>query len=187
MGQYKRRIYLINPSFQLKFSFLVCILLFISSLIYPLTIYKTLTTIAGKLGNSSPSLKTNIEEMRQSLLIVLSIWQVGYMGLIFIICIFFSHKIAGPMYKLTKWFRGIRDGQNMGNLSFRHGDYFHDIAEEFNLTFNHMQENYKNDFVYLSEVNTYLSNLSLVVPDDKKVVLNEINKKLTEIQERFNN
>ncbi|MEK6625776.1 MAG: hypothetical protein AABY86_12445 [Bdellovibrionota bacterium] len=60
------------------------------------------------------------------------------------------------------------------------------MADEFNLTFEQIQENYKKDLVYLSEVNTYLANLSMVVPDDKKVVLNEINRKLTEIQERFN-
>jgi iron-sulfur cluster repair protein YtfE (RIC family) len=46
-------------------------------------------------------------------------------------------------------------------------------------------EEYQNDFVYLSEVNAYINNLSLVVPDDKKPVLSEIHKKLSDIQRKF--
>ena len=56
----------------------------------------------------------------------------------------------------------------------------------FNKTFENIQENYRKDFVYLSEVSAYINNLSLVVPDDKKIVLSEISKKLEEIQSRFN-
>jgi len=128
-----------------------------------------------------------IEDTKWQLIIFLSIFQIAYVLLIFIVCIFFSHKIAGPLYKLMKHMRAIREGQNLGELYFRKGDYFPEVADEFNLTFEKIQENYKNDFVYLSEVNAYLNNLSLVVPDDKKVVLTEINKKLLEIQDRFNN
>jgi hypothetical protein len=89
------------------------------------------------------------------------------------------------MYKVQQYLATIRDGDFSGKLKFRNGDYFHEIAEDINETFETVQENYKNDFVYLSEVNAYLNNLSLVVPDDKKVVLKEITHKLSEIQSRF--
>ena len=35
-------------------------------------------------------------------------------------------------------------------------------------------------------VNSYLKNLEVVLPEDKKVVLQEINQKLSDIQNRFN-
>lgn len=89
------------------------------------------------------------------------------------------------MYKVQKYLASIRDGDFSGKLYFRNGDYFQEVADDLNETFETIQENYKNDFVYLSEVNAYLNNLSLVVPDDKKVVLKEITHKLTEIQTRF--
>ena len=51
---------------------------------------------------------------------------------------------------------------------------------------NHLEEEeHKKDLVYISEVTTYINNLSLVVPEDKRVVLNEIIVKLNEIQNRF--
>ena len=149
--------------------------------------YQYISEIILKLGEAKPELSNNIEETRNKLLIFLSIFQVGYTILVFVVSIFISHKIAGPIYKLVKYMKGIRNGENLGQLFFRKGDYFPELAEEFNETFEKINENYKNDFVYISEVNAYLKNLSLVLPDDKKVVLTEINKKLLEIQNRFNN
>lgn len=78
-----------------------------------------------------------------------------------------------------------RDGQHVPRLTFRNGDYFQDLADDFNDTILSVQERHKNDVVYLAEISSYLNNLSLVVPEDKKAVISEINKKLSEIQERF--
>ncbi len=79
----------------------------------------------------------------------------------------------------------MREDHNPGDLFFRKGDYFQDLAEDVNETFAHLENNYKNDLVYLSEVTSYINNLSLVVPDDKRVVLNEISSRLSMMQDRF--
>ncbi len=186
MAAYKRKIYLINPNFQLRFSLYVCLFLFISSLIYPVTIYNLVTELALKVSTVSPEITAQVTERKKDLIIFLSLWQLGFTVMIFVVCIFISHKIAGPIYKLRKYLQAIKNNNPQGRLFFRNGDYFPEVAEDFNEAFEHIQENYKKDFVYLSEVNTYLNNLSLVVPDDKKVVISEINKKLSEIQDRFN-
>lgn len=116
---------------------------------------------------------------------MLSIWQLGFTLLVFILCIFLSHKIAGPMYKLQKFLHDVQDNGFNGRLFFRKGDYFQEVAEDINDTFEELEEKYQNDMVYLGEVSSYLNNLSMVVPDDKKVVLNEITQRLGEIQERY--
>lgn len=132
-----------------------------------------------------PELSSSIADKRKNLIIILALWQLGFTTLVFIIGIFFTHKIAGPIYKMKKHLRMIRDGQTSDDLYFRKGDHFQELAEEFNETINKIREDYKQDFVYLSEVNAYINNLSLVVPDDKKPVLSEINQKLIEIQKKF--
>lgn len=184
---YKRTIFLINPPFQIRFSLYVAILVFISSLVYPWVLWDVLTSFIGFIAEKSPEIATQVKKQREVLLSLLIIWQLGFTFIVFIACIFFSHKIAGPIFKLQKFLAGIRDGNPHGELYFRKGDYFQEVADDFNDTFDGIQENQKKDFVYLSEVSAYINNLSLVVPDDKKVVLNEINKRLNEIQERFNN
>lgn len=185
MAGYKRRIYLINPGFQIRFSLLISLIIFISSVIYPLTILDLIDKFAAMMSSQSPELVAQLEDKKTTLIVILALWQIGFTSLAFITCIFMTHKVAGPLYKVQKYLATIRDGQLNGKLFFRNGDYFKEIADDLNDTFETIQENYKNDFVYLSEVNAYLNNLSLVVPDDKKVVLKEITQKLTEIQNRF--
>jgi methyl-accepting chemotaxis protein len=135
---------------------------------------------------SSAQLKQSLEAKRKSLISVLALWQIGFTALVFIMCIFLTHKVAGPLFKLQKFFTAIAEGGDNGRLFFRSGDYFTELADSYNDAINQLKEDYKNDFVYLSEVSAYINNLSLVVPDDKKAVLNEINKRLTEIQGKFN-
>jgi signal transduction histidine kinase len=130
-------------------------------------------------------LAKSLESKEETLFIFLALWQLGLTILVFIICIFFSHKIAGPMYKLRQFLNRMRDGQPYSKLLFRNGDYFIEVADDINETFEKISDDYKNDFVYLSEVNAYINNLSMVVPSDKKVVLTKITERLDEIQTRF--
>lgn len=212
MAGYKRSIYLINPKFQLRFSLYVCLFLFLSSIVYPITIYDVMSnfldssvkqkekiellyercgsTCADLQGKdktiSAKQLQQSLEAKRKSLISVLALWQIGFTALVFIMCIFLTHKVAGPLFKLQKFFTAIAEGGDNGRLFFRSGDYFTELADSYNDAINQLKEDYKNDFVYLSEVSAYINNLSLVVPDDKKAVLNEINKRLNEIQGKFN-
>ena len=43
-----------------------------------------------------------------------------------------THRIAGPIYRLRKAMGKILAGETVGAVRFRDGDYFHEIAEEFN-------------------------------------------------------
>lgn len=182
---YKRSIILINPKFQIKFSVLVCLFLFISSIFYPLTIFDLVTKLVEQATANSPEMADKMVSYKNNLVIVLAMFQLGFTAITFIACLLFSHKIAGPIYKVQKYLSAIRDREGNGRLFFRNGDYFAELADDFNDTFEVIQEDYKKDMVYLSEVSSYVSNLSMVVPEDKKVVLEEINSKLDEIQKRY--
>lgn len=185
MAGYKRNTYLINPRFQVRFSLYVCGLVFISSLIYPLTIYDLFTSFIDSVSPTAPAAAAQLAEKRSDLIFVLALWQVGFSALVFIGCIFFSHKIAGPMFKLQKFLREKIEGSEHGKLFFRKGDYFHEIADDFNEAFETIEGDHREDLVYLSEVRSYINNLAMVVPEDKKAVLNEISTKLTKIQRKF--
>ena len=191
MSKNNRKIFLINPPFQLKFSFYVCLLIFLSSLIYPVTIFELLSNFLEFASNNVHKLpefklvSENLQSKRNALIIVLVLWQLGFIGIAFIANIFLTHKVAGPIFKLKKFFQAIADGEDNGKLKFRDGDYFEDLAVAYNDAISALKEDHKNDLVYLSEVTTYLNNLKLVVPNDKKVVLNEIISKLNQMQEKF--
>jgi hypothetical protein len=133
----------------------------------------------------NPEIAAMYEGKRNSLVLFLVLLHMGFTCLTFLSCIFFSHKIAGPLYKLKKHLSEIRAHGTKGPLFFRKGDYFLDLADDVNQTIDQLNETHKNDLIYLGEVNSYINNLTLVVPDDKKIILHEISSKLSEMQERY--
>jgi hypothetical protein len=155
------------------------------SIIYPISIYELMNSIIAHFSLKNPEIAARYVNQRDTLILFLCLLHVGLTCLTFFICILLSHKIVGPLYQLQKHLKLIREGQHVENLSFRGGDYFQELATDVNETFSHLDNRYKDDLVYLSEVASYINNLSMVVPDDKRVVLNEISSRLSSIQERF--
>jgi methyl-accepting chemotaxis protein len=58
--------------------------------------------------------------------------QVILLSLTFLISIFMSHKIAGPLYKLNQFFREAKAGNLDQVLFFRNRDYFQELVPEYN-------------------------------------------------------
>jgi signal transduction histidine kinase len=159
----------------------VCSLIFISSLIYPFTIYE----IFNEFFRLNPSSSEILQKNRDSLILWLTIIQLIYLSVVFFVCIFISHKIAGPMYKLSNFLDNYIDGNPPNKLYFRKGDNFTEIADKINLVFERFDEERSQDFEYLKEVSLYIKNLSVVVPEDKKPVISEITTKLDQILSRY--
>lgn len=90
------------------------------------------------------------------------------------------------MFKLQKFLQDKKNGTGHDKLYFRKGDYFHEVADDVNAAFDQLDKNHHSDLVYLDEVKSYLGNLSMVVPEDKQAVLQEITSRIELIQERYN-
>lgn len=180
MASYKRSVFLINPRFQYKFSFILISFVLLSTIIYPFVIFDLFERII----QLQPDKAADVAGARNDLLVVLAVVEAVILGFLFIFSIFVSHKIAGPMYKLKNHLRALREGAELKPLFFRNGDYFKDVAEEVNLTLEYFKEQRQEDFVYLEEVAAYIANLSLVVPEDKKPILREIQANLSKVQSR---
>lgn len=149
-------------------------------MIYPLTIYDIFEQIFAL----NPDMTEKIKSNRDQLLLFLGIMQMAILGIVFVITIFISHKIAGPMYKLKTYLTNIKNGGEISPLYFRKGDYFADLADDVNDYVQSLEQQREQDFEYLQEVASYIANLALVIPEDKKPVLQEILSKLAEIQSR---
>jgi hypothetical protein len=180
---YKRSIFLVNPAFQLNFTLIVCSIIFISSLIYPIIIMDFFTELSVRL----PEISANVKLAQTDLILLLGVIQLLFISMVFIIFIFLSHRIAGPMHKLKNHLANIRQGGAITPLTFRDGDHFHDVAEEVSLFLETLSFNQEGDFQYLDEVALYINNLEAAVPDDKKPILSEISRRLLEIKARYKN
>jgi hypothetical protein len=178
---YKRSIFLINPPFQLRFSLIVSSVILISTLIYPVIILDFFSLISKRI----PSLAAEIAEVQSDLILYLVLIQFVLALLVFLSFIFFTHKIAGPLYKLRIHLEGIREGKTITPLIFRNGDYFQEIADEVTLFLESVRVKQERDFEQVEDVVQYLDNIATVVPEDKKPVMSEISRQLTEIRDRY--
>jgi hypothetical protein len=52
--------------------------------------------------------------------------------IIFLFCLKFSHRVAGPIYNLTQHLNRIETLQDLKNVKFRKGDYFQELEDAFN-------------------------------------------------------
>lgn len=131
--QYRRNIFLINRPFQMRFSFYVCSWLFALSFVYPIIIYNLFNYLARylQLDPNGPGLAA-IQGTRKEVLLLLVVFQVIFLIITFMISVFLSHRIAGPLYKLKSFFRQNGDGKLSPEIHFREHDHFKDVADEYN-------------------------------------------------------
>ncbi len=178
---YKRSTFLIDPRFQLRFSIVISLMFILGSLIYAFVVYDFISD----LGNQYALTKLGVGEAAKSFLIFLIPFQFLLTSLVILTAIFLTHKVAGPLYKLKNHLLHIREGDPISPLEFRTGDNFLDVADEVSLFLEWVTANQDADFKYVSEVAAYIDNLAMVIPDDKKPVLNEISTRLKEISSRY--
>jgi len=128
-----RRTFLVNRPFQLRFSIFVCLWVVAISFVYPLIIqqlFEALMRYAEKDPGSAP-LK-QIQVAKEDLINLLFWSQVGFVTLAFMFSIFVSHRIAGPLYKLTEAMKKAKYSTLKEVIQFREKDYFKEIATAFN-------------------------------------------------------
>lgn len=144
MSVSRRRVFLINKYFQFRFSAYVFGWVLAVSFVYPIIIYNLFSFFASylQLDVNGPDLKM-IEEVRLQVLTLLILFQILFMTLTFLVSIFMSHRIAGPIYKLTQFMQRATQGDFSTRLEFRQKDYFPEVANDFNLMINKIQEEFE--------------------------------------------
>jgi len=131
---YQRRLLLINKPFQLRFAFYVVSWMIALSVTYPLIIFELFEMMGRVLlkVSNDPSIGEQILAKRQEIFLLLVLLQFAIMSVIFLVSIFLSHRIAGPVYKLMKSMEEARAGKLTGPIFFRKNDHFKELADGFN-------------------------------------------------------
>lgn len=139
---WRRRKYIIKKGLQFRYIGLVFTLALIASVVTGWTVFATSWHFLGeKLASVYPQGRlvyvlraTNLALIRNLLLIS---------PLIFIIGLLFSHRIAGPVYRIGKTLEDISKG-NLGlRIKLREGDELVDLAD----TINNLMENFNKTLV----------------------------------------
>ena len=80
---------------------------------------------------AGPSI-AGLHETRKQVIVLLVFLQLLFLSITFLISIFTSHRIAGPLYKLRQFFKKSTDSGQFEELRFRKGDHFQELAQDYN-------------------------------------------------------
>lgn len=142
---YKRSIYIINKKFQFKYIFIILILTFSAVFVVSfVTFYVIWTNVINEfffIQDASKKLGDIYLKTTELLIIPLLILAFVFS----IIGILYSHKIAGPLYRVQKICEEIGKGNLNINVKFRKGDEFHEVADSLNKVIHSLKNMVKED------------------------------------------
>ena len=166
--------------------------MFISSLVliasspYPYVIYKIIESFFSKISegycSNLETITFSFEQNKKELILFLVAWQIGFAIFVFIISIFQSHKIAGPIYKLRKLLDEIKNGSIPQNIRFRNGDHFFDLADDVNEALEALRSKKNTDYQYMEDVEKFLEEISSQINPESKDRLKDISQKITQMK-----
>lgn len=177
--QNKRKIFLINPAFQLKYSFYVVSWIFALSLLYPVVISNIFDFfLSVSKGAQPPDTIGVLQQMRSEILFLVVFFHIFFILTVFLLSLFVSHRIAGPMFKLQGYIEKARKGDIKKSLRFRDADHFQGLADSYNELMEEMeglvQVNVKNVRTAIKKIESALDFTSDKGKADLKKALTEL-------------
>ncbi|MGE0614403.1 MAG: hypothetical protein AB7P04_02085 [Bacteriovoracia bacterium] len=182
----RRNIFLINKKFQLRFSFYVCSWLLVLSLVYPLLITNLFESFVKLAKYQGDSQLVNSIAPYQAEVMNLLIWlEVAFLAVTFLISIFISHKIAGPIYKLQQFFLSAQGGQIRRNLKFRKYDHFQELADGYNVLIDGIDQSMNKKVETVSTAIARIENAMKGVDKSGQAELEAVVKDLKELRQNL--
>ncbi len=128
----KRKIILINKSFQLSLIFKFIMINIVIMIIYGGFLYLFLNSeVESNLYSAHVTYK-NIQQMLFPIILTLSIINIMFSSaLIFIFVVFASHKISGPMYRFNQILIDFKNKKLKSYFKLREGDQLYEISSSF--------------------------------------------------------
>lgn len=128
---FRRKRYLIKKGLQFRYIGVIFALVVLASIVAGYTVFATGWTLLGeKLADVYPQGRLIHVFKTTNLILIRNLLLVS--PLIFILGLLFSHKIAGPVYKIERTIYEIAKG-NLGlRIRLRKGDELWDLAEVIN-------------------------------------------------------
>lgn len=148
---FRRRKYLIKKGLQFRYIGIVFVLAVLASIVTGYTVFATGWTLLGeKLANVYPQGRLLYVFKAVNLALIRNLLLAS--PFVFLLALFFSHKIAGPVYRIEKSINEIARG-NLGlRISLRRGDELQDLAEMINV----MTERFKNTIILSKEADAQI-------------------------------
>jgi methyl-accepting chemotaxis protein len=129
----RRRNYLIDRRFQISFALRFCVLVVVSALITGGMVYLlSKETVTTAFIDSRLSIVTTADYLLPLLLIsgLVSVVVVGMAAVVAVV--YLSHRIAGPLFNISRVLKGIGEGDLSKQVTLRSTDEIQQLADVIN-------------------------------------------------------
>lgn len=133
----KRKVYLVNPKFQIFIITFFTGLFLLTTIIMFALVYFVFMQFLSKgreIGLPADHVYFQFVDLQINFFIKAFIpCAMLTLGIFIVGGLLLSHKIAGPIYRFTNFLKGLENSNyKESSVSFRQGDFFLEVSEEFN-------------------------------------------------------
>lgn len=150
MREHKKRFfrtYIINRSFQFKFIAFALLNSVVLTIIYFFAAFffvQNFRTHISLVGFDQHAALSELISAQTDFYFRVMLWSFLIVGVVTIcLGVWFSHRIAGPLYRLRMSFQQMASEKKLGFIYFRKKDFFQEIATEFNGVVKNINEELK--------------------------------------------
>jgi methyl-accepting chemotaxis protein len=173
--RFQRRVVLVKKSLQLKYIAVIFMCVVVAAYLVGADIYMSVYRIVLE---NDPSLSPLLDQLRSVILVKL----VLYLGIIFLVSLFVSHRFAGPIYRFEKSAQIIAGGDLTHRVSLRTGDELIELQEEFNAMVSSLQVAVQKDRSLVAHLGARLDKVLKSLPEDKGPELPALREELKSLK-----
>lgn len=176
--QFKRRTVLVKKSLQIKVLALVFLSVLFAFLLIGGELYYTL---ARTVLLDNPALQETFSKIHQVLLVKVLL----YLGIIFLISLFISHRMAGPIYRFEQSARALSEGDLTHRVVLRTGDELLELQEEFNHMAQSLQDRLRQERQELERLAEEMEKARAASPAEVSSSLAKIQTDIKQVNRQF--
>lgn len=131
-----RKFKFINPKLQISLIVFICLIFLINFIVVSCASYFGYEVFKDRLVelglDTGAKLHFILENQLWMILSAIAFFSVVFLLVSLIITYIFSHRIAGPIYRLSEELENMIKNRELKDITFRKDDYFQEIPEQFN-------------------------------------------------------
>ena len=177
-----RRHIIINPAFQVKFALLFTLAVMVFASTFPIFVYTLFESMEHHaLFSKSTAAIAALREARSDMVIFFIVMTVVTTLTGFLLALFHSHRIAGPLYKLRMSMVAMQQGVLNQHINFRTNDNFMELADGFNSMTDAIFIRRRRDFERVNSVIPKLERLQSMLQGEDQASVTEVLHALQEL------
>ena len=177
-----RKHILINPSFQVRFALLFTLAVLVFAAIFPIFVYTLFESMEHHaLFSKSSAALLALREARSDMVVFFVVMTVVTAATSFLLALFHSHRIAGPLYKLRMSMVAMQQGVLNQHIKFRTKDNFMELADGFNAMTDSIFIRRRRDFERVNSVIPKLERLQSTLLGEDQASVTEVLNALQEL------